>query len=168
MRRSVAQGLHSSIWEDNPLESGRRHQARAARFISLRSKGLGTFAAHHDERPLAALAMTSPGVYKQWSPAVLSRKYDFSQKPAFRKQGVTLGMGMTGKTGRGTDVRANATRAEPAIGGAHGGLRAINGSCRRRCRMLFDTGANEGGAFLFPSAATGRKGREQWHFSSSA
>ncbi len=44
MRRSVAQGLHSSIWEDNPLESGRRHQARAARFISLRSLRPGTFA----------------------------------------------------------------------------------------------------------------------------
>ncbi|MGQ3037130.1 MAG: DNA alkylation response protein, partial [Neoaquamicrobium sediminum] len=32
MRRSVAVGLHSSVWENNPAESGKRHQVRAARF----------------------------------------------------------------------------------------------------------------------------------------
>ncbi len=58
---------------------------------------------------LAAL-MASPEIYKEWSPVILSRKYDFSQKPAFAKQGITLGMGMTEKQG-GTDVRANTTRA---------------------------------------------------------
>src|SRR5690606_39767517 len=32
MRRSVASGLHSSIWENGAAETGRRHQVRAARF----------------------------------------------------------------------------------------------------------------------------------------
>ena len=32
MRRSVASGLHSSIWENGATETGRRHQVRAARF----------------------------------------------------------------------------------------------------------------------------------------
>ena len=32
MRRSVASGLHSSIWENGDAETGRRHQARAVRF----------------------------------------------------------------------------------------------------------------------------------------
>ncbi len=61
--------------------------------------------------------MASPELYKQWSPAVMSRRYDFAQKPALAKHGVTLGMAMTEKQG-GTDLRANTTRAEPAIGGA--------------------------------------------------
>ncbi|MGQ5239062.1 acyl-CoA dehydrogenase family protein [Brucella abortus] len=117
MRRSVAQGLHSSIWEDNPLESGRRHQARAARFYLTAQLEAGHLCPLTMTSASLAALMASPEVYKQWSPAVLSRKYDFLQKPAFRKQGVTLGMGMTEKQG-GTDVRANATRAEPAIGGA--------------------------------------------------
>ena len=32
MRRSVAGGLHSSVWENGADEAGRRHQVRAARF----------------------------------------------------------------------------------------------------------------------------------------
>ena len=32
MRRSIAGGLHSSIWENGAEETGKRHQVRAARF----------------------------------------------------------------------------------------------------------------------------------------
>lgn len=35
MRRSVALGLHSSIWENGEAEIGRRHQVRAARFFLM-------------------------------------------------------------------------------------------------------------------------------------
>ncbi len=116
MRRSIAQGLHCSIWEENPLENGRRHQARAARFYLMAQLEAGHLCPLTMTSASLAALMASPDVYKQWSPAVLSRKYDFSQKPAFAKHGVTLGMGMTEKQG-GTDVRANTTRAEPAVGG---------------------------------------------------
>ena len=41
MRRSVASGLHSSIWENGEPEAGTRHQARAARFYLTRSSNAG-------------------------------------------------------------------------------------------------------------------------------
>lgn len=110
MRRSIATGLHCSIWEGNPLESGRRHQARASRFFLTAQLEAGHLCPLTMTSASLAALMASPETYKEWSPAILSRKYDFSQKPALAKQGITLGMGMTEKQG-GTDVRANTTRA---------------------------------------------------------
>ncbi len=110
MRRSIAAGLHCSIWEGNPLESGRRHQARASRFFLTAQLEAGHLCPLTMTSASLAALMASPEIYKEWSPAILSRRYDFSQKPAFAKQGITLGMGMTEKQG-GTDVRANTTRA---------------------------------------------------------
>lgn len=111
MRRSIAQGLHCSIWEANPVEAGRRHQARAARFFLAAQLEAGHLCPLTMTNASLAAVMASPELYKEWSPQILSRKYDSSQKPAFTKQGITLGMGMTEKQG-GTDVRANTTRAE--------------------------------------------------------
>ncbi|KAB2670759.1 DNA alkylation response protein [Ochrobactrum sp. LMG 5442] len=110
MRRSIAAGLHCSIWEGNPLETGRRHQARASRFFLTAQLEAGHLCPLTMTSASLAALMASPEIYKEWSPVILSRKYDFSQKPAFAKQGITLGMGMTEKHG-GTDVRANTTRA---------------------------------------------------------
>ncbi len=58
-----------------------------------------------------AAMMASPRVHKEWAPRILSRKYDSSNRPAFQKSAITLGMGMTEKQG-GTDVRANRSTAE--------------------------------------------------------
>ncbi|MBA8838097.1 acyl-CoA dehydrogenase family protein [Ochrobactrum sp. RH2CCR150] len=110
MRRSIAHGLHCSIWEDNPAETGRRHQARAARFYLTAQLEAGHLCPLTMTSASLAAVMGAPDIYKEWSPAVMSRKYDFSQKPALSKNGVTLGMGMTEKQG-GTDVRTNTTRA---------------------------------------------------------
>lgn len=111
MRRSIAQGLHCSIWEANPAEAGRRHQARAARFFLTAQLEAGHLCPLTMTNASLAAVMASPDLYKEWSPQILSRKYDSSQKPALQKHGITLGMGMTEKQG-GTDVRANTTRAE--------------------------------------------------------
>ncbi|MDR6431961.1 acyl-CoA dehydrogenase family protein [Brucella pseudogrignonensis] len=111
MRRSIAHGLHCSIWEANPAEAGRRHQARAARFFLTAQLEAGHLCPLTMTNASLAAVMASPDLYKEWSPQVLSRKYDSSQKPALQKHGITLGMGMTEKQG-GTDVRANTTRAE--------------------------------------------------------
>jgi len=110
MRRSIAHGLHCSIWEDNPAETGRRHQARAARFYLTAQLEAGHLCPLTMTSASLAAVMGAPEIYKEWSPTVMSRKYDFSQKPALSKNGVTLGMGMTEKQG-GTDVRTNTTRA---------------------------------------------------------
>ena len=53
-----------------------------------------------------------PTVGDAWVPRVRSGRYDPAVRPAAEKAGVTLGMAMTEKQG-GSDVRANATRAEP-------------------------------------------------------
>ncbi len=115
MRRSVANGLHSSIWENSETESGMRHQARAARFFLTSQLESGHLCPlTMTSASLAALMSDSP-MFRRWAPRVAVRKYDHSSKPVAQKTGITIGMGMTEKQG-GTDVRANTTRAERVEG----------------------------------------------------
>ncbi|MFQ0814180.1 DNA alkylation response protein [Brucella anthropi] len=159
MRRSIAAGLHCSIWEGNPLESGRRHQARASRFFLTAQLEAGHLCPLTMTSASLAALMASPEIYKEWSPVILSRKYDFSQKPAFAKQGITLGMGMTEKQG-GTDVRANTTRATRNEDGTY----AITGhkwfmSAPMSDAFLTLAQAEEGlSCFLLPRLATDGNG----------
>ena len=121
MRRSVAHGLHSSIWENSPQQSpeaGRRHQARATRFYLTAQLECGHLCPLTMTSASLAVLMTSPALYDEWSPRILTRKYDSSNKPPVKKTGLTLGMGMTEKQG-GTDVRANTTRADHAGNGVY-------------------------------------------------
>ncbi|MFB6877117.1 acyl-CoA dehydrogenase family protein [Streptomyces sp. NPDC056323] len=55
---------------------------------------------------------TDPELAAAWEPLLTSSVYERGLRPAGRKAGALLGMGMTEKQG-GTDVRANTTRAEP-------------------------------------------------------
>jgi putative acyl-CoA dehydrogenase len=57
-------------------------------------------------------------ISRTWLPQILKQKYDASSRPASEKQGVTIGMAMTEKQG-GSDVRANATKAEAAGDGSY-------------------------------------------------
>ncbi|ESX24335.1 MULTISPECIES: DNA alkylation response protein [unclassified Mesorhizobium] len=116
MRRSVAGGLHSSIWENGDSEIGRRHQVRAARFYLTAELETGHLCPITMTSASLAALMASPKLFREWAPRVTTRKYDQSQKPPVDKTGLTLGMGMTEKQG-GTDVRANTTRAERAGSG---------------------------------------------------
>jgi putative acyl-CoA dehydrogenase len=52
-----------------------------------------------------------PAVAAAWEPRIVAGRYDPASRPAADKAGVTIGMAMTEKQG-GSDVRANATRAE--------------------------------------------------------
>lgn len=116
MRRSVATGLHASVWENSDAETGRRHQVRAARFYmmaqleSAHLKSITTTSA-----ALAAL-MASPKLFREWAPRATTRKYDPAQKPPVEKTGLTIGMALTEKQG-GSDVEATTTRAERAENG---------------------------------------------------
>ncbi|SFO75693.1 putative acyl-CoA dehydrogenase [Mesorhizobium sp. NFR06] len=111
MRRSVAGGLHSSVWENGDAEIGRRHQVRAARFYLTAELETGHLCPITMTSASLAALMASPKLFREWAPRVTTRKYDQTQKPPVQKTGLTLGMGMTEKQG-GTDVRANTTRAE--------------------------------------------------------
>ena len=116
MRRGVAGGLHSSVWENGEQETGRRHQVRAARFYLTAELEAGHLCPITMTSASLAALMASPKLFREWAPRITSRKYDQTQKPPVQKAGLTLGMGMTEKQG-GTDVRANTTRAERAGSG---------------------------------------------------
>jgi len=116
MRRSIANGLHSSIWENGEAEKGKRHQVRAARFYLTAELEAGHLCPLTMTSASLAALMANPKLFREWAPRITTRKYDQSQKPPVEKAGLTLGMGMTEKQG-GTDVRANQTRAEPAGNG---------------------------------------------------
>ncbi len=116
MRRAVATGLHSSVWENGEAEVGRRHQVRAARFYLTAELECGHLCPITMTNASLAALMASPKLFREWAPRVTTRKYDHSHKPPVQKAGLTLGMGMTEKQG-GTDVRANTTRAERAGSG---------------------------------------------------
>ena len=64
-----------------------------------------------------------PELAAVWEPLLTSHVYDPGLRPATAKAGVLAGMGMTEKQG-GSDVRANATRAEPL---AEPGVYALTG-----------------------------------------
>ncbi len=113
LRRSVAIGLHSSVWENGDNEIGRRHQVRAARFYLTAELETGHLCPITMTSASLAALMGNPKLFREWAPRVTTRKYDQSQKPPVEKSGLTLGMGMTEKQG-GTDVRANVTKAERA------------------------------------------------------
>lgn len=115
LRRSIAGGLHSSVWENGAGETGKRHQARAARFYLTAELEAGHLCPVTMTSASLAALMASPKLFREWAPRVTTRKYDQSQKPPVEKAGLTLGMGMTEKQG-GTDVRANTTKAERAGG----------------------------------------------------
>jgi putative acyl-CoA dehydrogenase len=118
MRRSVANGLHASVWENVEAETGRRHQIRAARFYLTAELECGHLCPITMTSASLAALMANPKLFKEWAPRVTTRKYDPSHKPPAEKTGLTLGMGMTEKQG-GTDVRANTTKAEPAGDGLY-------------------------------------------------
>jgi putative acyl-CoA dehydrogenase len=118
MRRSVANGLHCSVWDSAEAEAGKRHQVRAARFYLTSQLECGHLCPLTMTSASLAALMANPKLFRQWAPHVSTRKYDPSNKPPLEKAGLTLGMGMTEKQG-GTDVRANTTRADSAVDGLY-------------------------------------------------
>ena len=116
MRRSVATGLHSSVWENSEAETGRRHQVRAARFYMMAQLEPGHLGPIMSTSAALAALMASPKLFREWAPRVTTRKYDPAQKPPVEKTGLTIGMGMTEKQG-GSDVEGNSARAERAENG---------------------------------------------------
>jgi putative acyl-CoA dehydrogenase len=106
MRRGIAAGLHSSIWENGADETGKRHQVRAARFYLTAELETGHLCPITMTSASLAALMSSSKLFREWAPRVTTRKYDQSHKPPVDKAGLTLGMGMTEKQS-GTDVCAN-------------------------------------------------------------
>jgi len=117
MRASMADGLHSSTWDETGTD--RAHVARAARIYTVAGVESGHVCPITMTHASAAALAAAPQRLKEWLPKIRSRDYDSRFIPFWEKTSVTLGMGMTEKQG-GTDVRANTTRAVPKAGDEYG------------------------------------------------
>ena len=133
MRRSVAGGLHSSIWENGAEETGKRHQVRAARFYLTAELECGHLCPITMTSASLAALMASPKLFREWAPRITTRKYDQTPEAAGRKGRADARHGHDREAGRhrcarqhrpGPSGPAAASTASPAT----------NGSCRRRCR----------------------------------
>jgi len=111
MRRSVAAGLHASIWDAVGPEASVRSVARAATLYMTAQAECGHVCPMTMTSAAVAALAHAPDLANVWLPKIRSRQYDSSNRPFPEKKGVTVGMGMTEKQG-GSDVDANATRAE--------------------------------------------------------
>lgn len=118
MRRSIADGLHASLWSGPDEEDGFRHRARAVRFYMTAGVECGHLCPVTMTSAAVAPLAAAPDVRDAWLPMIATRQYDPGVKPPLTKAGVTLGMGMTEKQG-GTDVRANTSRAIEAGDGRY-------------------------------------------------
>ena len=123
MRIGTAAQTHSLPWIEKRAGV---HVARAA-LVMLRHQ--------IDEGTSCPLTMTfaaipslrlQPELATEWEQRALSSVYDPRSMPAFAKDGVLFGMGMTERQG-GSDVRANTTLAEPVSGGGPGKEYVITG-----------------------------------------
>lgn len=118
MRRSIADGLHASLWSGPAEEEGFRHRARAVRFYMTAGVECGHLCPITMTSAAVAPLAAALDVRDAWLPVIATRQYDPGVKPPLTKAGVTLGMGMTEKQG-GTDVRANTSRAIEAGNGRY-------------------------------------------------
>jgi putative acyl-CoA dehydrogenase len=126
---STAQGLHCSTWEYIARGSYPQPGAHVARCA-------GTYmAAQMEAGHCCPITMThaavaalrhEPGLLRSVLPKLAARSYDPRFAPWQKKQGVTIGMGMTERQG-GSDVRANTTTAKPLNGNGGGKAYAISG-----------------------------------------
>ncbi len=116
MRRSVAEGLHGSFWEGGDDEAGQRATMRAAKFYLMAQLECGHLCPITMTNASLASIASEEGLFGDWRPRIVSRKYDPSHRPPSRKAGLTLGMGMTERQG-GTDLRTNSTEATEIGGG---------------------------------------------------
>ncbi len=115
MRLGLEAGAHSIAWT-----AGRTggHVAHAALEYLLTQAEAGVCCPITMTYAAIPALRQAPALAAEWEPKVLAAAYDPSFVPIAEKASATIGMAMTEKQG-GSDVRANATRAEPIGGEAY-------------------------------------------------
>lgn len=114
MRGIVARGFHASPWSD-PRPGA--HAARAAGYLMQAQVEAGSLCPTTMTYGAIPALARDPALRRDWLPTLCSREYDPRDLPFAQKRGGLIGMGMTEKQG-GSDVRSNATHAEPDGAGA--------------------------------------------------
>ncbi|AYG95096.1 DNA alkylation response protein [Brevundimonas naejangsanensis] len=108
MDLGLGAGFASSAWDGTP----NGHLLHAAILFLTGQADSGTSCPMTMTYASVAALQADPAAGEPWIRGVLSGRYDPAVRPAGEKAGVTIGMAMTEKQG-GSDVRANAARAEP-------------------------------------------------------
>ncbi|WEK57161.1 MAG: acyl-CoA dehydrogenase family protein [Candidatus Brevundimonas phytovorans] len=108
MALGLEAGLASAAWDGTP----NGHVLHAAILFLTGQADSGTSCPMTMTYASVPALAVEPGVGASWVEKIKDGRYDPAVRPAPDKTGVTLGMAMTEKQG-GSDVRANATRAEP-------------------------------------------------------
>ncbi len=119
MTVAVENGLHAAPWG---MARPGAHVARAAKFYVWSQVEAGHGCPISMTYAAVAALRHAPALAGEWEAALASRTYDPGLRPLADKRGVLAGMAMTEKQG-GSDVRANATTAEPLGDGTY----ALNG-----------------------------------------
>jgi len=109
MRTSVEYGLQGAPWAEGRAGA---HVARAAMFMTFTLAEAGHLCPISMTYSAVPALRATPELSKEWEPRLTSLKYDARFLPAHEKTGAMAGMAMTEKQG-GSDVRANATVAQP-------------------------------------------------------
>ena len=109
MQVAVGHGLHGAPWA---VDRPGAHVARAAGFVTWSQVEAGHGCPISMTYSVVPALRNQPDLAAEWEPRLVARAYDPRNVPAREKAGAIAGMGMTEKQG-GSDVRANATRAEP-------------------------------------------------------
>ena len=111
MRRGLEAGVSARAWteaNDGQVQHGVLMMLMTSTDCGVTCPMSMTYAA----QPVLA---KSDWASLEWSPRILSGRYDERFAPAAEKAGATIGMAMTEKQG-GSDVRSNTTRALPILG----------------------------------------------------
>lgn len=111
MRRSVAAGLHCSVWDAAGAEGRVRSLARAARLYLTAQVDAGHLLQMSSTNAAVSALAHSPRLAEQWLPMVRSRKYDTTHRPAPQKAGVLLSVAITERQA-GSDHKRLSTKAE--------------------------------------------------------
>lgn len=115
MATAVANGLHAGAWADARPAA---HVIRAAKMITWYQVDAGHTCPISMTYSVVPALRHQPEIAEALMGRLTSDAYDPSNRPIEDKAGITCGMAMTEKQG-GSDVRANATVAEPSGDGDH-------------------------------------------------
>lgn len=114
MADSTAIGLHGRLWEHLGAGGERprgAYVARAALFYLTAGLECGHLCPMTMTSAAVAALRHQPDVLQTWLPRLTTRAYDARHRPAAAKRGVTIGMGMTERSG-GSDLSGITTSAE--------------------------------------------------------
>jgi putative acyl-CoA dehydrogenase len=115
MGMAVGHGLHAAPWADQRPGA---HVARAAKFYVWTQAEAGHGCPISMTYAVVPSLRHAPDLAARFEPLLTNASYDPGLWPPDAKAGLLAGMAMTEKQG-GSDVRANATRAEPAGDGSY-------------------------------------------------